>query len=101
MFIIHLGRFSVASSISHCYLVCITYGNYAHTMKMNSSNAAVDDAEKYSCCTCTIYSSWSPWEDEGIVPGHIDDIYSGQSKALGYYCNHVSQSLLNSFPFLD
>jgi len=46
------------------------------------SDASID-AAKQSCCAWTIHANEPLWRGKGIVPGHRDDIYSGQSEAFG------------------
>ncbi len=46
------------------------------------SNAAVDNA-KYSTFSWIIHSDRALWQGEGIVPGLVEDVYSGHSEAFG------------------
>jgi len=41
------------------------------------------DARKHSCCAWTIHTQTDLWHGEGIVPGAMDNTYSGQSEAFG------------------
>jgi len=49
---------------------------------MLSSDAAID-AAKYSCYAWAIYSTTPLSEGEGIIPGHLDDLFSEQLEASG------------------
>jgi len=63
------------------------------------SNAALDHA-KFSTFSWQIHSQQMLWSGNGIVPGHMDNLYSGQSKTFGiltglhFLSNYVSHFLV-------
>jgi len=46
------------------------------------SDAALDGA-KFSTFSWLIYYNTVLWQGEGVVPGHIEDVYAGRSEAFG------------------
>jgi len=48
------------------------------------SDAAVDTA-KFSTFSWIIHGERALWQGEGIVPGLVEDVYSGRSEAFGVY----------------
>jgi len=44
---------------------------------------AVLDGAKFSTFSWMIYCDIVLWQGEGIVPGHVEDVYAGRSEAFG------------------